>query len=68
MIFASRILLIAAVWGWASGLAAQPSVPCLPQERGAMELVPIRANFHTVEGRMGGFDPCESKVQFRLPE
>ena len=68
MIFASRILLIAAVWGWASGLAAQPSVTCLPQERGAMELVPIRANFHTVGGRMGGFDPCESKVQFRLPE
>lgn len=33
-----------------------------------MELVPIRANVHTVEGRMGGFDPCESKVQFRVPE
>ena len=32
-----------------------------------MTLVAIRANFHTVRGEMGGFDPCEPQVKFRLP-
>ena len=49
------------------GVAAQPAITCLPQERGALELVALRANFHTVSGRLGGFDPCESRVKFRLP-
>ena len=33
-----------------------------------MNLVPVRPGFHTVQGRMGGFDPCEPLVRFRLPE
>lgn len=49
------------------GVAAQPAITCLPQERGALELVAVRPNVHTVSGRLGGFDPCESRVKFRLP-
>lgn len=58
------------VWVAAAGSAlasAQPVITCLPQERGALELVTIRPGFHTVSGRMGGFDPCESSVKFRIP-
>jgi dienelactone hydrolase len=47
--------------------SAQPSISCLPQERGDLALVPLRPNFFTVTGRMGGFDPCESNVSFRIP-
>ncbi len=46
---------------------AQPAVTCLPQERGAMELAPLSPGMHTVNGRLGGFDPCEPSVKFRLP-
>ena len=46
---------------------AQPSITCLPNERGELSLVPLRPEFFTVSGRMGGFDPCEAKVKFRIP-
>lgn len=46
---------------------AQPAITCLPHERGEQALVPLRPNFFTVSGRMGGFDPCESNVKFRIP-
>ncbi|MEY2780760.1 MAG: hypothetical protein RL307_464 [Pseudomonadota bacterium] len=46
---------------------AQSAVTCLPEQRGGMDLVALRPNFYTVSGRMGGFDPCEAKVKFRLP-
>jgi dienelactone hydrolase len=46
---------------------ASPQVACAPQERGSLELLPIRAHF-SVTGRMGGFDPCEPNVRFRIPE
>ncbi len=51
----------------AGALGAQPAVTCLPDQRGAMELLPIRPQFYTVAGRIGGFDPCEAKVKFRIP-
>ncbi|MBM3996858.1 MAG: hypothetical protein FJ303_22315 [Planctomycetes bacterium] len=46
---------------------AQPSINCLPHERGEQALVTISPGFFTVAGRMGGFDPCESSVRFRIP-
>jgi len=46
---------------------AHPSVKCLPNDRGEMALVPLRPDFFTVSGRMGGFDPCEANVKFRIP-
>ncbi len=46
---------------------AQPAVTCLPQERGAMELAPLGPGIYTVNGKLGGFDPCEPSVKFRIP-
>ena len=46
---------------------AQPSMTCLPNERGELALVPLRPEFFTVSGRMGSFDPCEANVKFRIP-
>lgn len=46
---------------------AQPSITCLPNERGELALVSLRPHFFTVSGRMGGFDPCEANVKFRIP-
>lgn len=46
---------------------AQPAVTCLPQERGAMELVASSPGVFSVSGKLGGFDPCEPSVKFRLP-
>lgn len=48
--------------------AGQPVISCLPQEKGALELVALRPGYFTVSGRMGGFDPCDDRVKFRLPE
>lgn len=54
---------------FATGLWAQtPGTNCLPHERGSLQLEAIRADFYTVRGAMGGFDPCESSVRFRVPE
>jgi dienelactone hydrolase len=39
---------------------------CLTSARGQVQLVPLRANFHTVSGPLGGFDPCEASVRWRL--
>lgn len=50
------------------GLASQPVLECLPNERGSLELRAIQPNFFTVSGRFGGFDPCESNVKFRIPK
>jgi dienelactone hydrolase len=46
---------------------AQPSITCLPNERGELSLVPLRPEFFTVSDSLGGFDPCEDKVKFRIP-
>ena len=46
---------------------AQSAVSCLPQERGALDLVALRPGFFTVSGKLGGFDPCEGSVKFRVP-
>lgn len=46
---------------------SQPSITCLPNERGELSLVSLRPDFFTVSGRMGGFDPCEANVKFRIP-
>ncbi len=40
---------------------------CLPSARGQAQLVSLRANFHTVTGALGRFDPCEASVRWRLP-
>lgn len=32
-----------------------------------MELVTLRPGFFSVTGRLGGFDPCEAQVKFRIP-
>lgn len=40
---------------------------CRPQAQGQMQLVPLRGNFYTAQGRLGGFDPCEPSVRFRAP-
>jgi len=47
---------------------ARPAVTCLSNEVGQAELRAIRANFFTVTGRLGGFDPCDPSVLFRIPE
>ncbi len=46
---------------------AQPALTCLPEERGHVDLQALRPGFFTVTGRMGGFDPCEASVKFRIP-
>jgi len=46
----------------------KPDVVCLPSEIGQAELRTIRGNFYTVTGQLGGFDPCERSVRFRVPE
>lgn len=46
---------------------AQAGMECLPQQQGAMNLVALRPGFHTVTGTLGGFDPCEASVRFRVP-
>lgn len=40
---------------------------CAPGMRGEARLLPLRGDFHTIEGRLGGFDPCEPSVRYRLP-
>lgn len=47
---------------------AQPAVTCLPHEVGQAELRTIRENFFSVTGQLGGFDPCDRSVRFRIPE
>lgn len=65
MIWRTLFLWLAAVWPiYAAG---QPAVTCLPQEKGALDLVALRPGFFTVSGQMGGFDPCEGNVKFRIP-
>ena len=40
---------------------------CRHQARGQMQLVPLRGNFYTAQGQLGGFDPCEASVRYRVP-
>ena len=40
---------------------------CQPSARGQAQLVTLRANFHTVTGPLGRFDPCEPSVRWRVP-
>lgn len=47
--------------------SSPPDIACLPQERGALELGALPSGLFTVSGRMGGFDPCETAVKFRIP-
>jgi dienelactone hydrolase len=51
----------------ASLAIARPDIDCLPQARGSVELVSLRPGFYTVAGQMGGFDPCEASVKYRIP-
>lgn len=46
----------------------KPDVACSPNEIGKAELRLIRANFFTVTGQLGGFDPCNRSVRFRIPQ
>lgn len=46
---------------------AQAPLTCLPEERGTLELQALRPGFFTISGRLGGFDPCEPNVKFRIP-
>lgn len=63
-----RMWLMAWLACGVSALAwAQPAITCLPQERAELAFVPLRPDFFTVTGRMGGFDPCEASVKFRIP-
>ena len=66
MFWRTLLPLLAAMWPMMA--AGQPEITCLPQEKGAMELVALRPNFFTVSGPMGGFDPCERNVKFRVPK
>ena len=56
------------VSGFSAVTWAAPSITCSPQDRGELALVPLRPDFFTVSGRMGGFDPCEAQVRFRIPD
>lgn len=63
-----RHWLLAWLAACASALSwAQAPIACAPQERGDLTLVPIRPDFFTVSGRLGGFDPCEPHTKFRIP-
>lgn len=53
--------------GWSALALSSTGIQCLPQERGALELLSLRPGFFTVTGQIGGFDPCESNVRFRVP-
>lgn len=61
------IFIVMANLAGASLSWAKPSITCLPNEQGALALVSLRPDFFTVSGRMGGFDPCEANVKFRIP-
>jgi len=39
---------------------------CRAQAQGQMQLVSLRGNFYTAQGRLGGFDPCEANVLYRV--
>ena len=63
------LLLLLAYWlSSGNNASARPAVTCLPHEVGQAELRTIRANFYSVTGRLGGFDPCDRSVRFRIPE
>lgn len=66
MLWRTLLPWLAAMWPMMA--AGQPEITCLPQEKGAMELVALRPNYFTVSGPMGGFDPCERNVRFRVPK
>ena len=51
----------------AAPVRAQTALACLPEERGSVELSALRPGYFTVAGRLGGFDPCEASVKFRVP-
>jgi dienelactone hydrolase len=40
---------------------------CSPQALGNPTLTEIRPQMHSVEGKLSGFDPCHSSVEFDLP-
>lgn len=48
--------------------SAPPGIVCAPEARGKMSLQALRPGFHTATGRLGGFDPCEHLVRYRVPE
>ena len=57
------LFLISGTAGW-----AQPTIICKPTEIGQAKLEAISANFFTVSGQLGGFDPCDPSVKFRIPD
>ncbi len=68
-------LLACCVSAWAQDTAqptgptpTAPALTCAPEARGQMTLQALRPGFHTVQGRLGGFDPCEPLVRYRVPQ
>jgi len=45
-----------------------PVITCVPEARGNMTLEALRPGFHTATGRLGGFDPCERLVRYRVAQ
>ena len=43
-------------------------ITCAPEARGNMTLQALRPGFHTATGHLGGFDPCERLVRYRVPK
>ena len=62
-----RWFLVLLAAGGPALASSQTAVTCSPNDRGALELVALRPGFFTVTGKMGGFDPCEASVKFRVP-
>lgn len=57
------LLLSTGSVGW-----SQPRIICKPSEVGQAELKATGSGFFTITGQLGGFDPCEPNVKFRIPE
>ena len=62
------LILVCSLLGLHSSAQAQiKPEDCRPQAQGQMQLLPLRGNFYTAQGRLGGFDPCEASVRYRVP-
>ena len=51
----------------AGHVSGQTSSAITPAPQGAPKLVEVSPGVHTVEGRLAGFDPGNSSVEFHLP-
>ena len=69
------LLLTCSLSAWAQGSEAPASQPtaaqaitCASDARGNMSLRALRPGFYTATGHLGGFDPCERLVRYRVPK